>query len=171
MPGERCCFRTHALHHAAVAAHRINVVAEDLEAGPIVAVGEPCFGDRHANAGGDALPERPSCCLHPRNQMVLGVSRSLAPEMAEVANIVERNRGLAEPLVVGVHGAGAGEVEHRPQQHRSMAVGEHEAITVGPNRILRIEAHHAVPQRVDERGQRHRRAGMPGFGLLHGVDR
>ena len=152
MAGERCRFRTHALHHAAVAAHRINVVVEDLEAGPIVAVREPCFSDRHANAGGDALPERPSCCLHPRNQMVLGVSRSLAAEMAEVTNIVERHRGLPEPLVVGVHGAGAGEVEHRPQQHRSMAVGEHEAIPVGPNRILRIEMHHAVPQRVDERG-------------------
>ena len=87
MAGERCRFRTHALHHAAVAAHRINVVVEDLEAGPIVAVREPCFSDRHANAGGDALPERPSCCLDPRNQMVFGMSRSLAVQLAETADV------------------------------------------------------------------------------------
>src|SRR5262245_25595328 len=59
MAGKRCRFRTDALHHAAVTAYRINIVAEDLEAGPIVAVRQPCFGNGHAHAGGDALSERP----------------------------------------------------------------------------------------------------------------
>jgi len=99
------------------------------------------------------------------------MARSLAAELAEVTDIVQRHRGLPEPFVFGVHGSGAGEVKHRPQQHRSMTVGEHEAVAVGPNRILRIKAHDPVPQRVDERRKRHRRAGMSGFGLLHGVDR
>ena len=46
--------------------------------------------------------------------MIFGVTRSLAAELAKVTNVVERDRGLPEPLVFGVHGAGAGEMEHRP---------------------------------------------------------
>src|SRR5262249_58879735 len=52
-----------------------------------------------------------------------------------------------------------------------MTVGEYEPITVGPNRILRIELHDAVPEGVDKWRQRHRRAGMARLGLLHRVDR
>src|ERR1700730_997895 len=93
--------------------------------------------------------------------MVFGVTRGLAAELPEVTNIVERYRGLSEPFVFGIHRAGAGEVKHRPQKHRGMTVGEHEPVAVRPNRVLRIEAHDAVPERVDERRQRHRRARMP----------
>ena len=103
--------------------------------------------------------------------MVFGVTRGLAAELAEVTNIVERNRGLPEPFVFGIHRAGAGEVEHRPEQRRGMTVGEHEPVAVRPNRVLRIEAHDAVPQRVDERRQRHRRAGMSGLRLLNRIHR
>src|SRR5262249_47446817 len=115
MAGERRCFRAHALHHAAVAANGIDVVAEDLEVGTIVAVGEPPLGDGHAHAGGDALPERSGRGLDSRDQMVLGMTWSLAAELAEVANVVERNRGLPESFVFGIHGAGAREVQYRPQ--------------------------------------------------------
>ena len=52
-----------------------------------------------------------------------------------------------------------------------MAVGEHEAIAVGPDRIVRIEAHDAIPEGVDEGRQRHRRAGMSRLGLLDRINR
>ena len=98
--------------------------------------------------------------------MVLRMARRLAVELAETADVVERHRRLPQPLVVGVHRLGPGEMQHRPEQHRGVAVGEHEPIAVGPDRVLRIEAHHAVPERVDQRRERHRRAGMSGLGLL-----
>ena len=41
MARERRRLAGDALHHAAVAADRVDVVVEDLEAGPVVAVGEP----------------------------------------------------------------------------------------------------------------------------------
>src|SRR6478672_657417 len=50
-----------------------------------------------------------------------------------------------------------------------MAVREHEAIAIGPERILRIEPHHAVPDGVNQRRQRHGRARVSGLGLLHGI--
>jgi hypothetical protein len=52
-----------------------------------------------------------------------------------------------------------------------MAVREDEAITIGPDRILRIEAQDAIPDRIDQWRERHRRAGLSGFGLLHRIDR
>ena len=103
--------------------------------------------------------------------MVFRMARRLAAELAEAADIVERDRRLPELLVIGVHRLRAGQVQHGPQQHRGVAVREHEAVAVGPDRILRVEAHDPVPDRVDQRRQRHRRAGVPGLGLLDRVDR
>src|SRR3974390_1021164 len=166
MARQRRCFGSHALHHAAIAANRVDVVAKDLEVGAFVTVGEPRLGYGHAYARRDTLPEWSSCGLDPRNQAVLGMTRSLAAELAEVTNIVDRNGWLTKPFVLRIHRSGAGEVEHRPQQHRGMTVGEQEPIAVRPNRILRIETHDAVPERVDERRQRHWRPRMPRFRLL-----
>ena len=105
MARQRRRLRRHALHHAAVAANRINVVVEDVEAGPIVAVGEPFLGDGHAHAGGDTLAERSGRGLDAGNQVILGMTRRLAAELAEVTDVVERNRGLPKPFVFGIHGA------------------------------------------------------------------
>src|SRR5262245_33997287 len=52
-----------------------------------------------------------------------------------------------------------------------MTVRKHEPITIRPDRILRVEAHDAVPDRVDHRRQRHRRARVSGLSLLDGVNR
>src|SRR5581483_2182451 len=96
VPGERRGLLRDALHQAAVAADRVDVVAEDLEAGPVVGRGEPVPGDRHADAGGDALPERAGRRLDARGEVVLGMPRALAVDLAEAADVVERDGRLAE---------------------------------------------------------------------------
>src|SRR5215472_2828096 len=140
MARQRRRFGSHALHHAAVAANRVDVVVEDLEVGAIVPVSEPRLGNGHADAVGDALSKRSSRGLDTRNQVVLGMTRSFTAELAKVTNIVERNRGLPKAFVFGIHRLGASEVKYRPQQHRGMTVRKHESIPVRPDRILRIEA-------------------------------
>ena len=90
---------------------------------------------------------------------------------AEAANVVERHRRLPQSLVVGIHRARPGQMQDRPEQHRGVTVREHEPIAVWPDRILRIEAHHAVPDRVDSRRQRHRGPGVPRLGALDRIDR
>src|SRR6185369_3283860 len=50
------------------------------------------------------------------------------------------------------------------------AGGEHEAVAVRPDGILRIEAQEALPKAVDGRRHPHGRAGVTGVGLLNGVD-
>ncbi len=141
-----------ALHQAAVPAHRVDVVVVDLEAGPVVPVGEPLPGDGHAHAGGDALPEGPRRGLDAGYPVVFRVPGGPAVQLPEVSDVVEGHRDVSQSLVVGVHRLGGGQVER-------------------PDRVLRIEPQDAVPDRVDERGERHRRAGVSGLRLLDRVDR
>src|SRR5215813_6748275 len=103
--------------------------------------------------------------------MILGVPRGFAVELTEVTDVLEGNRRLTESFVISVHRLGAGEVEHGPEQHRGVTVREHEPIAVGPEGVLRIEAQDAIPQRVHQRRERHRRAGVPGLRLLDRIDR
>ena len=107
MAGERGRLRADAFHQAAVAADRVDVVVEDLEAGLVVAAGEPLARDRHADAGGDALPQRTGRRLDARHPVIFRMPRRLAVELAEVADVVERDRRLAQALVLGIHGLGA----------------------------------------------------------------
>src|SRR5262245_23335949 len=133
--------------------------------------GEPLLCDGHANTRCDALSQGPCSRLYARRPMVLGVAGRLAVELAEAADVVKRNRWPPQRFIVLVHGPCAAAMKRRPEEPRSMAVPEYQSITIGPDRILRIEAQDAIPDCVDQRRERHRRAGVPGFGLLHCVDR
>src|SRR2546430_17054111 len=101
--------------------------------------------------------------------MILRVPRGFAVELAEVTDILEGHRRVPESFVLGVDGLGAGEMEHGPEQHRGVAVREHKPIAVGPDRVLRIEAQDAMPERVHERRECHRRAGGPGRRLVYRI--
>jgi len=65
MAGQRGRLRADAFHQATVAANRIDVVVENLEAWTVVSAGKPRSGDRHANAGGDPLTQRTGRRLDP----------------------------------------------------------------------------------------------------------
>ena len=62
-------------------------------------------------------------------------------------------------------------MEQRPKQHGGVTVGKHKPIAVGPDRILGIELHYAIPQGVHQRRESHRRARVSGVGRLHRIDR
>src|SRR6516162_194694 len=93
-----------------------------------------------------------------------------AIELAEAANVVERDRRLPQRFVVGIHGLNASEMKRRPEQHGGMAVRKHEAIAMEPDRVLWIKFEDTIPYRIDQRCERHWRSGVSGVGLLHGID-
>jgi len=103
--------------------------------------------------------------------MVLGVAGTLAAELAEAADVLERHRGRTQALVVGIDRLDARQMQHGVKQHRGMPVGEHEAVAIGPDRILGIEAQEVLPQREDDGRHGHRRARMPRLGRFDGIDR
>ena len=169
--GERGRFARYALHHVAVAAYGINVVVEHREVRPIEMLRQPAPGERHADAVAAALAQRAGRRLDAGGQVIFGMAGAFAADLPKPLDIVERDRGLIETLVFGIDGFHAAEMQQRVEQHRGMAIGKDEAIAVGPDRVIRIEAQKILPERVGHRRQRHRRAGMAGIGLLYGVHR
>ena len=65
----------------------------------------------------------------------------------------------------------AGQVQQRIEQHRTVAVGQHEAVAVDPGRIGRVVAQVLHPERLGDLGHAHGRARVSAIGLLHGIDR
>jgi len=65
-------------------------------------VDKPPLGDGHSYARSNALPEWTGRGFNARNPMILGVPRSFAVELAEVTDILEGNRRVTEPFVIGV---------------------------------------------------------------------
>src|SRR5437868_4860392 len=126
MTGEGGSFRSNAFHHAAVTGDGVDVVVEDFKTWFVISVGEPFLGDGHADARRDALSERASRGFHSRHPMIFRVAGRFAVELAKSANIVQRDRGLSEIFIVGVHRLDAGEVKNRPEQHGSVAIREDE---------------------------------------------
>ena len=161
----------HALHHATVAAHRVHPVVEQLVPGLVIAIREEFLGHRHAHARRDALTERTRGRLDAGNPMIFRVAGRFAIELAKALDLLEGNGGSSHLLVVRIHRNSARQVQDRPLQHRGMTIGEHEAVAVRPNGVRRIEAHDAIPERIDERRERHGRARVARVGLLHGIDR
>jgi hypothetical protein len=99
------------------------------------------------------------------------MARALAPELPEAPDVVQRDRRLAQRLILRIHGLDAREVQQAVEQHRGVPGREHEPIAVRPDRVLRVVAQEALPQAVRDRRHRHRRAGVARIGLLDGVHR
>ena len=156
--GQCAGFVADAFHQAAVAHKHIGVVINDGVTGAVEFGGQLLFGQRHAHRVGEALAERAGGGLDTRCHAHFRVARRLAVHLAEVAQLAHRQ--------VIAH-----EVQHRIQQHRSVAVAEHEAITIGPVRIAGVVLEVTAPQRHGYFCHAHGCAGMTGVGLLHGVHR
>ena len=170
MAGERCRFVRDALHQVAVAAEDVDVVVEELEAGPVEVRRLPLAGDRHPDRCRDALPEWASGRLHARRPAVLGMACRLRVELAERLDVVEGHRLSPEDLVVGIDGLHPGQIEQGVEEHRRVAGREHEAVAVGPDRVLGIEAQEALPEGVGGGREGHRSPGVAGVRLLDRVD-
>src|SRR5439155_24027155 len=127
-----------------------DVVIEQGKIRSVKVPPQPIGCDRHAYAGGDPLAERSRRRLDARGQVVFRMTRTLAVELAEAFQIVERDRRRAEPLVLFIDRPNPGQVQHRIEEGGSMPGGQHETVAVRPDRILRVETEKLLPQRVDD---------------------
>src|SRR4029077_20729337 len=89
MAGQRGRLRADPFHHAAVAADSIDVIVKYIEANAVVTISQPSACDRHADTGGNSLTQRTGCRLDAGDPMIFRVSRRLAVELAEVADVVD----------------------------------------------------------------------------------
>ena len=160
-----------ALHHVAVGREDVGAVVEDIEAGLVEVAGEPALGDREADRIAAARAQRTGRGLDAGGVAIFGVAGGLGGELAELLDVVEADRGVAGRLAMLVDLDRAREMEQRIEQHRGVAARQDEAVAVGPQRRLGVEAQEFGPQRLGDRRQRHRRAGVAAVRLLHRVHR
>lgn len=144
------------LHQAAVADKGIGVVIDDRVSITVERARQHLFSDRHANCVGEALPEGAGRGLHTRRIAVLRVTRRLGVQLTEVFQVLDAQ-------VV------AAQVQQRVDQHRAVAVGEHETVAIGPFGVGRIVLEEVVPQHFGDIGHAHGGARMARFGLLDGI--
>jgi hypothetical protein len=149
-------FVADALHQAAVTQKHVSVVVDDLVAVAVEFGRQQLLGERHAHRVGDALAQRAGGGLDAGRVADLGVAGRLAVQLAEVLQLLHRQRV-------------AREVQERIDEHGAVAVAEHEPVAIGPLRVHRVVLEVARPQRHGDVGHAHGGAGMPGVGGLHGV--
>ena len=85
-----------ALHHAAVAQEHIGTVVDHGEAFTVKLGGEHLFGQRHTDAIGDALTERPGRRFHVRRHTNLRMSRGFATHLTEVFDALHQSSGHSQ---------------------------------------------------------------------------
>ncbi len=146
------------LHQAAVADEDVRAVIDDRVPGAVEFGREELLRERHADGVGEPLAQRAGRRLDAGRQAVLGVAGRLRMELTEALDLLDRK-------VV------AGEVQQRVQQHRAVAVRDHEAVAVRPSGVRRIVRKVAVPQRDGDFGHAHRHAGMAALRGFDGVHR
>ena len=116
-------------------------------------------------------PSGPVVVSTPEVRWYSGWPGAVGVQLAERLDVVHAHRGLAEHLVLGIHGLDLRQVQQRVQEHRGVPGRQHEAVAVRPDRIGGVEAQEALPQRVGDGGHRHRRPGVARVRLLDRVDR
>ncbi len=167
--GQRRRLGRDPLHQVAVAAQRVHVVVEHVEAGPVEPRRQPASGDGHAHRRRRARAQRSGGRLHPRRPAVLRVAGAPPVQLAEPSDVVEGDRWPPEGLVGGVDRPDAGQVQRRVQQRRRVPRRQHEPVPVRPGGIVGVEAQELLPQRVDHRCHGHRGTRVPGGRGLHRV--
>src|SRR5262249_171384 len=96
---DRGCLARDSFHHAAIAAERVNSIAEQFKTWLVVPRGEPLFGNSHAHTRGHALSQRTGGCFHAPGPPVFGVCGAMAAELAEGPEVVERDGGAAQNFI------------------------------------------------------------------------
>ena len=143
-------------HEAAIASEHPGEVIDDRQALAIELACEQALGQGHADRIGQPLTERPGGGLDTGREADLRMPGCLRVQLAKVAKIIDRERIAAQ-------------MQQRIEQHRAMAIGQHEAITVEPAGLRRVVFEMSGPQRDGNVGHAHRHAGMTGARALHCV--
>ena len=154
MAGQRNRFLADAFHQAAVARQRIGIVFDQIGA---ELVSQLAFRHGHADGVADALAERAGGGLDACGVAVFGVACGGRAQLAEILDVLKRDVIISE------------QVEQRIDQHRAVAGRQHEAVTVGPVGLFRIEGQIARKQHRGDIGCAHGQAWMSGFGFLYSI--
>ncbi|RMP59518.1 hypothetical protein ALQ20_01151 [Pseudomonas syringae pv. atrofaciens] len=143
-------------HHAAIAHEHVGMVIDDGVAWTVELRGKRFLGSSETDGVGKALTQRTGGGLDARRVTVFRVAGSTAVQLTEVFQVVDGQ-------VV------AGQVQQRVDQHRAVAVGHDEPVTVGKRRVCRVVFHIIAPKNLGDIRHAHGGTRMAAVGFLHGI--
>ncbi|MCY1430692.1 hypothetical protein D9M71_466430 [compost metagenome] len=132
------------------------MVVDDVVVLAVELASQDFFSQGETNGVGQALTQWPGGCLDARGVAEFRVARGAAVQLTEALQVVDRQ-------VV------AGQVQQRIDQHRAVAVGQHEAVTVSEARVGRVVLQIITPKNLGDIRHAHRGTGVAAVGLLHGI--
>ncbi|EKD96647.1 MAG: hypothetical protein ACD_23C01360G0002 [uncultured bacterium] len=145
-----------AFHQATVAKEGPGVVIDNGMSGSIEFNSHEFFCQGHANRVGNPLTQGATGGLDARGVAVFRVAWCFAvqlPKCLQIFNAQVITRQMQQAI----------------QQHGTVPVGEHEAITVRPLGIGWVVAKVMAPKHLGNVGHAHRHARVAGVGLLYRV--
>ena len=146
------------LHQAPVAREDPGAMVDDLVPRPVEARRERALDDGHAHRVREPLAERAGGGLHAGGQAELRMAGGAGMELAEALDL--RHRQVV-----------AREVQQGVDQHRAVAVREHEAVPVRPRGVRGVVAEMSVPERLRDVRHPHRHPGVAGLRAFDRVHR
>src|SRR5471030_1836679 len=154
--GQGTDFVGNTFHHAAITQEHVGVVINDVVARTVELRRHDFFCQGKTYAVGQALAQWTGGGFNARGVAEFRVARGTAVQLAEVFQVIDRQ-------VV------AGQVQQRVNQHRTMTVGHHEAVTVSERWIARVVLQVVTPKYFGDIRHTHRGTGMAAVGFLHGI--
>ena len=133
-----------AFHQATVAQEHISIVVNNREAFTVEFFRQQILSQSHAHCIGDALTQWACGGFHAIGIAVFRVAWGFAVPLTEVFQIFNRQ-------IV------ASQMQQRVNQHRSVAVGQHETVAIHKVWIGWIVAQELVPQHFGHVGHAHGR--------------
>mmetsp|Transcript_1401 Transcript_1401/g.2103 ORF Transcript_1401/g.2103 Transcript_1401/m.2103 type:complete len:574 (+) Transcript_1401:591-2312(+) len=161
--------RCNTLLHAAITAHGVRIEVEELVSRLVVRSSKPLTGNGHSHTRGQSITERSSGGLNSRSPAVLGMTGTAGMELAEGFEIVHAHGLAVAHLVVGRDGFDSRQVHGGVEKHGGMAETQDETITVGPDRIRRVEAEELGPDGIGDRRHGHWCSRMSAVRLLDSI--
>ncbi len=154
--GQGAHFVRNAFHHAAVAHEGVGEVIDDVVSWTVKLRRQRFFRDSHTDCVSDPLAQRAGGGFHACGVADFRVARSLGVQLTEVFQFFNRQ------IITG-------EVQQAVNQHGAVTVGQHEAVAIGPGRVLRVMVQEITPQDFGNVSHAHRGARVAGFGFLYSV--
>ncbi len=151
--GQRAHFMRDTFHQATITRKHVGKVIDDFEIFAVELCGQRALGNRHAHAIGEALAKRACGGFNSRRVTKFGMAGGTGVKLAEIFQVLDTE-------VI------SGQMQQRVDQHRTMAIGEHEAVAIDPVRVSRVVSQVIMPEHFGDIGHSHRSAGVSRIGFL-----
>ena len=155
---KRGCFMRNTFHQATITDEDVSKVINNIEIVAVKTSGQYLFRNSHSHRIGKALTQRAGRRLNTRGLTIFRMTGGYRTQLPEIPKIIHRQVITCQ-------------VKQGIKQHGTMAIGQHEAVSIQPTWICGVVAQNIGPQDFGNIGHTHGGAGMPTPCFLDSIHR